>query len=201
VATILLSFLRINLPKRRTCSLYNSPPEKLLLPSCFHLSMEWTSLDEVDKRARDIRPVVTLPSEIDSFCERLCSLIRVLLFTQSRHTDNSHKSERKWRMDLLSPLFAQYAEQGLSNGRTSVCPSICRNHLHAAAVRPPGSKYRSIAARLVLSSKCEQCHVDSWRRKLNRDLFFSVLNFCSSWILLTVFVAQHYCREYNRHVC
>ena len=118
-------------------------------------------MDEVDKRARDIRPVVTLPSEIDSFCERLCSLIRVLLFTQSRHTDNSHKSERKWRMDLLAPLFAQYAEQGLSNGRTSVCPSICRNHLHAAAVRPPGSKYRSIAARLALSSKCEQCHVDS----------------------------------------
>ena len=30
---------------------------------------------------------------------------------------------------------------------------------------------RLIAARPALSSKREQCHVDSWRRKLNADLF------------------------------
>ena len=61
-----------------------------------------------------------------------------------------------------------------------------------AAVGPAGGGHRSIAARRVcsrrgrlsiricsgatgsstaVSSKCEQCHVVSWRRKLNTDLF------------------------------
>ena len=65
-------------------------------------------------------------------------------------------------------------------GRPSICLSVCRSHCSTfAAVDPAGWKYRLIAAWLVLgsshatalcSSKCGQCHVVSWRRKLNADL-------------------------------
>jgi len=37
-------------------------------------------------------------------------------------------------------------------------------------VGPAARRYRSTAARPALSSKCEQCHVVSRRRKLNTDL-------------------------------
>ena len=68
----------------------------------------------------------------------------------------------------------------LSGVRPSVSLSVCRSHCSTfAAVDPAGWKYRLIAAWLVLgsshatalcSSKCGQCHVVSWRRKLNADL-------------------------------
>ena len=53
---------------------------------------------------------------------------------------------------------------------SGVCLSVCLSYLrppHAsaggfAAVGPAGRRYRSIAARPALSSKCKQCHVVSW---------------------------------------
>ena len=86
---------------------------------------------------------------------------------------------------------------GLCNGTVSVPPYVCLSvrpslsYLSTAAAAcggfaaacPACSRYRSIAARRVcsrrgrhsihihsntaVSSKCEQCHVVSWRRKLN----------------------------------
>jgi len=50
----------------------------------------------------------------------------------------------------------------LSVVRLSVCPSVRCGWL--ATVDQAGKKYRLIAARSALSSKCEQCHVDRWRR-------------------------------------
>ena len=52
-------------------------------------------------------------------------------------------------------------------------PSVCPSHRCGgfAAVGPAARRYRSIAARPALSSKCEQCRVASRRRKLNTDLF------------------------------
>ena len=46
---------------------------------------------------------------------------------------------------------------------------------------PAGRRYRSTANRsTAFSSKCEQCHVVSWRRKLNTDWFASFLCFSSN---------------------
>jgi len=66
------------------------------------------------------------------------------------------------------------------------CPSVCLFHLSTsaaasggfAAVGPACGRYRSIAARpahssTAVSSKCEQCHVCSRRRRLSSDLFDS----------------------------
>jgi len=68
----------------------------------------------------------------------------------------------------------------------SVCPSACLIYpplrRRVAAVGPASRRYRSTAAAArrhsnmahsstALGSKCEQCHVVSWRRKLNTDLF------------------------------
>jgi len=61
--------------------------------------------------------------------------------------------------------------------------SVCLSHQSTAAaacgefaaVGPAGGRYRSIAARPALSSKCDQCHVVSWRTKLNTDLFTLLL--------------------------
>ena len=50
-----------------------------------------------------------------------------------------------------------------------------------AAVGPAGRRYRSIAAAAerrsstAFCSKCEQCRVVSWRRKLNTDLVMTLL--------------------------
>jgi len=89
---------------------------------------------------------------------------------------------------VLLTLLAWYAEKGLWNCRASVCLSaclsvclsVCPSHFRppyvrrcggfAAAFCPAARRYRSIAARPALSSKCEQCHVVSWRRQLNTDL-------------------------------
>ena len=64
------------------------------------------------------------------------------------------------------------------------CPSVCLSHRSTAATaaggfaaeRHAGRRYRSIAAGTVLqatalSSKCEQCLVESRRRRLNTKLF------------------------------
>jgi len=82
-------------------------------------------------------------------------------------------------------LPAQYAGQGLCNGRASVrlsqrstAPAVAGGF---AAERPVGRRYQSIALgagvqqqrrrSTALSSKCGQCHVDSRGTRLNRDLF------------------------------
>jgi len=83
---------------------------------------------------------------------------------------------------------SQYAEQGLRNGWPSVClsvcPRVCLSVYHStsaaacggfAAQRCASGRYQSTAAgaqqqrrrSTALSSKCEQCRVYSWRRKLN----------------------------------
>ena len=65
----------------------------------------------------------------------------------------------------------------LSSVGLFVCLSVCLSHhspaRFAAAVGPASRRCRSITARPALSSKCEQCHVSSCRRKLNMDLLFS----------------------------
>ena len=55
----------------------------------------------------------------------------------------------------------------------SVCPSVLSfsRRTPGLLLRDPASRiYWSIAARPAPSSNCEQCHVVSWRRKLNTDL-------------------------------
>jgi len=47
-----------------------------------------------------------------------------------------------------------------------------------------GKKYRSIGARPALSSKCDQCDVVSWRRKLNADLLIFSLCVASNMQLI-----------------
>jgi len=78
-----------------------------------------------------------------------------------------------------------------SGVRRSVCPSVppfARSCGGFAAERRAGRRYRSTAAavgrpaaiapqngaqqQIALSSKCEQCHVVSRRRKLNTELSF-----------------------------
>ena len=92
-----------------------------------------------------------------------------------------------WRVSCSEMLFAftswwsvsvTYTARILCGGGSmklsGVCPSLCLSHHSAnarrcggfAAVRPAVRRYRSIAARPALSSKCEQCHVVSWRRTL-----------------------------------
>jgi len=63
------------------------------------------------------------------------------------------------------------------------CPSVCLSvrlfHRSAAVLRcggfaaggPAARRYRSIAALPAFRSKCEQCHVVSWREKLSTELF------------------------------
>ena len=105
-------------------------------------------------------------------------------------------------------LLAHCAEQGLWNGRGSVCLSVCpsvrlchlstaarsslsRHSTAAAACSEFAAECRAVRAadidrqrrmpsssgasarghRMTLSSKCEQFHVYSWRRKPDTDLF------------------------------
>ena len=88
---------------------------------------------------------------------------------------------------FLLTLLAQYAEQGLWNCRTSVCPSVpfCAAATACggfAAVGPAGRQNRSIAARRACShtavSRCEQCHVHSdvrsWTHLLIVVLFYEL---------------------------
>ena len=89
-----------------------------------------------------------------------------------------------------------------SSVRPSICPSVCPSvpsfdrHRGVRRVccwapcgrelsidrlrqrRPPGAQQqrrRSTGCSTTLSSKCEQCHVESWRRKLKMDLSISCL--------------------------
>jgi len=65
----------------------------------------------------------------------------------------------------------------LPSVRLSVRPSVCPgpsvpssgSHTPLRRVRCCWSAGQKIAARPALCSKCEQCHVASWRRKLNID--------------------------------
>ena len=85
----------------------------------------------------------------------------------------------------------------MTRSSASVRLSVCSLSHHSsaaaacggfAAERRAGSRYRStapsgsgVSARgrsTALSSKCEQCHVDSWRRNLNAELFDTEL-----WVL------------------
>ena len=90
---------------------------------------------------------------------------------------------------LPTGTAAQYAEQSLRNGRTSVRPSVSLPHHWKAAAAcggfaaesRAGSRYRSTAAgaqqqrrrSTALSSKCGQCRVDSGGTRLNTDLYFT----------------------------
>ena len=85
------------------------------------------------------------------------------------------RTQQVWHWHLLA-LPAWYAEQDLCIGQASVrlfvCPIVCPLHSIAAfaALGPAGRRCQWIAAWPVLSSKCDQCHVDSWCRKLNTRL-------------------------------
>ena len=57
----------------------------------------------------------------------------------------------------------------------SIRPSIIGPPQAAAAGLPAGRRYRSIAARPALSSKCEQCHIVSKRRKLKQTCYRLIL--------------------------
>ena len=86
---------------------------------------------------------------------------------------------------ILLTLLALCAEQGLCNGRVSVCLSICLSHHSTtirrcgrfAAVGPADRRYRSIAEWPSLSSDCKQCHIVSRLRKLNRH----TCSLCREW--------------------
>jgi len=75
---------------------------------------------------------------------------------------------------VLLTLLAWYWEQGIWNGRASVRPSVCpiiprqprpAANLLLIVVRAPSSSGAAAPGRsTALSSKCEQCHVHSWRR-------------------------------------
>ena len=78
-----------------------------------------------------------------------------------------------WKNPRLLALLTQYVER-------PTVPRTAANPPHAAAVCTAASRYPSTAARPTLSSKCEQCHVVSWRRKLNTD-FFRVSNRSALW--------------------
>jgi len=81
-----------------------------------------------------------------------------------------------------------FETQCIWNCRASIRPSVCPRvrlfvSYHSAAARPcggfaalgtTGRRYRSIAAWPARSSNCKQCHVVSWRRKLNTELFVSL---------------------------
>ena len=81
--------------------------------------------------------------------------------------------------------FVVMDTEGLCNGTTSVCLSVSLFHLSTAAaacggfaaVGPAGrisidsNRRRTPSSTTHISSKCEQCHVASWCRKLNTDLF------------------------------
>ena len=70
------------------------------------------------------------------------------------------------------------------------CPSVCLSHLwllqQFAAVGRVGTRYRidrllqqaTAPGRTEVSSKCEQCHVVSWRRKLKRRNWTAIQNVC-----------------------
>ena len=78
-------------------------------------------------------------------------------------------------MSLWPRFFGPLCMYGMVSVRLSV-PSIdrCNSVRGFAAVGPASAadrRYRSITARPVPSSNCEQCHVVSWRMKLNTDLF------------------------------
>ena len=121
-------------------------------------------------------------------------------------------------------LSMHCAEQGLCNGsgvRLYVCLSVPSFARYTPLLRvchcvPGGRKYRSIAARpalsssgataAVISSKCEQCYVYSWRRKLNIDvpahLWLSSnvhwkLTFISRVFINTVFITFSPCTVNN----
>ena len=86
-----------------------------------------------------------------------------------------------------------YATTGCPSVRLSVCPSVTsfarsRNVRRVCCLapyrreisidfggrRPPGAqqqRHNSTGCCTALSSKCEQCHIYSWRRKLDSDLF------------------------------
>jgi len=54
------------------------------------------------------------------------------------------------------------------------CPSVCLCTTGGfATVGPAGRRYQWISAH---SSNCEQCHVISWRRKLNTDLLGNIFS-------------------------
>ena len=115
-----------------------------------------------------------------------------------RDTDSMVLSGLTWRCELAVTAFVRRCNSALvidtacivcgagsmklSGVRPSVCLSVCpttsvpslaaaRRCGGFAAVGPAGRRYRSIAARPALSSNCEQCHVVSGRRKLNRRVY------------------------------
>jgi len=104
-----------------------------------------------------------------------CACGEISLRGRYKHATNREDGAEFSKKPLLRTLLrvALYAQQGLRNCRASVCVSVRPSHRCGgfAAVGPAARRYRSIAARPALSSKCEQCRVASRRRKLNTDLF------------------------------
>ena len=100
-------------------------------------------------------------------------------------------------------LSMHCAEQGLCNGQASVCMSVCPviHPLHSAAAGLPLCARRQEISfdcctagaqqqrrhSMALSSKCEQCYVYSWRRKLNIDNG-CLRTFTENWLLYPEFL-------------
>ena len=99
--------------------------------------------------------------------------------------ENVGRKVRLRRTYLILPLFANMW-QGLCNGMLSVrlsarlsVPSIdrCSSVRGFAAVGPAGRRYdrqRRPPCSIVFGSKCEQCHVVSWRRKRSLSITLMV---------------------------
>ena len=90
-----------------------------------------------------------------------------------------------WRMELSLMLPAQYVEQSLCNGRSSVRLSVCLSHYWTQ--RTVGllmsfiwagdgwstvvGAQQQLRRSTALSSKCRQCHMTAELMQLNTDLF------------------------------
>jgi len=76
--------------------------------------------------------------------------------------------------DSIDTALSECAQQGLLVGRgsvrLSVCTTVCLIVDRSRGVRRVCC-WATCDRGTALSSKCEQCHFDSWRRKLNRLVF------------------------------
>ena len=108
--------------------------------------------------------------------KKVCMILR-------RSAWHAASARRHWVTQCLARLVTQLSLLGV---RRSVRPSVSLSHLSTAATAcavqqvcccGPGGQEISINSgsstahsSTTFSSKCEQCHVVSWRRKLNTDL-------------------------------
>ena len=131
--------------------------------------------------------------------ERSCWFWQVVYWDQWAEIQCCFFHANRWCSRLIQSLQSfdsAHTERGAGSvyRSTSISPSawpvICPQHSAVDGLLSCARRAGLIAAWPALSSKREQCHVDSWRRKLNTDLFL-IGELSSKLTYQAVYLADH----------